>query len=177
MLDLRGAALRYQNVYGGGQSLRNPYVGILPLFAGAITTGEIVQIFEDGRQTRDFVHVDDVADATCRALARPPAEPSAINIGSGEAVDLLALLRHVETALNRPARTLITGQFREGDIRHNRACLERATALLDFVPRVSLRDGIAEFVAWAQGEAGSLTGFSERYAAAVSELRERGLIA
>lgn len=177
LLGLRGAALRYQNVYGGGQSLRNPYVGILPLFAGAVTTGETVQIFEDGHQTRDFVHVDDVVEATCRALARPPAEPTAINVGSGETIDLLGLLRQVETALDRPARTLITGQFREGDIRHNRACLERAKRLLDFTPRVSLRDGVEEFVAWARTEAGALAGFSERYATAVSEMRERGLIA
>jgi dTDP-L-rhamnose 4-epimerase len=176
-LGLRGAALRYQNVYGAGQSLRNPYVGILPLFAGAITTDQPLQIFEDGRQTRDLVHVADVVAATCRALAEPPAEPVAVNVGGGNALDLLGLLRHVEQALGRPARAVITGRFREGDIRHNRACLERAGALLGFAPRVSLREGIAEFVDWANAERGAMEGFAARYTMAVDEMRQRGLIA
>jgi dTDP-L-rhamnose 4-epimerase len=176
-LGLRGAALRYQNVYGAGQSLRNPYVGILPLFAGAIATGETLQLFEDGRQTRDFVHVDDVVAATCRALTTPPAEPMAINVGSGGAIDLFGLLGEVERALGRPARTTITGEFREGDIRHNRACLKRATVMLSFAPRVALHDGVAEFIGWADGERGALAGFAERYGRATQEMRQRGLIA
>ncbi|HEY4169841.1 MAG TPA: NAD-dependent epimerase/dehydratase family protein [Reyranella sp.] len=174
---LRGAALRYQNVYGAGQSLRNPYVGILPLFTGAIATGEPLQLFEDGRQTRDFVHVDDVVSATCRALAEPPAEPMAINVGSGSAVDLFDLLGEVERALGRPARATVTGEFREGDIRHNRACLGRATLMLAFAPRMSLPDGVAEFVDWADRERGALAGFAERYGRATQEMRQRGLIA
>jgi dTDP-L-rhamnose 4-epimerase len=176
-LGLRGAALRYQNVYGAGQSLRNPYAGILPLFAGAITTGHPLQIFEDGHQTRDFVHVADAVAATCRVLAEPPAEPMAINVGTGGAVDLLSLLRHVERALGRSARAVITGQFREGDIRHNRACLKRACALFGFAPRVSLREGVAEFVNWANAERVAMAGFARRYATSMAEMRQRGLIA
>jgi dTDP-L-rhamnose 4-epimerase len=176
-LGLRGAALRYQNVYGAGQSMRNPYVGILPLFVGSVRTGAPLQIFEDGCQARDFVHVSDVVAATCDALAEPPAEPVAINVGSGDAVDLLSLLRHLEALLGQPARVRITGQFREGDIRHNRACLNRARALLGFEPLVSLRDGLAEFVDWTGTERGALAGFAERYAMALDDMRRRGLIA
>lgn len=176
-LGLRGAALRYQNVYGAGQSLRNPYVGILPLFAGAVATGEALQLFEDGHQTRDFVHVDDVVAATCRALASPPTEPMAINVGSGGATDLFGLLAEVERALGCEARTTVTGEFREGDIRHNCACLKRAGALLGFAPRVALREGVAEFVDWVESERGVLLGFAERYGRATEEMRRRGLIA
>ena len=176
-LGLRGAALRYQNVYGAGQSLRNPYVGILPLFAGAIATGETLQLFEDGRQTRDFVHVDDVVTATCRALTKPPAEPMAINVGAGGAIDLFGLLGEVERALGRTARASVTGEFREGDIRHNRACLKRATLMLGFAPHIALHDGVAEFVDWASGQRGALAGFAERYGRATQEMRQRGLIA
>jgi dTDP-L-rhamnose 4-epimerase len=175
-LGLRGAALRYQNVYGAGQSMRNPYVGILPLFAGAIATGEPLQIFEDGGQTRDFVHVVDVVEATCRALEQPPAEPVAINVGSGVAVDLLTLLGRLEALLGRPARQWISGQAREGDIRHNRACLQRARDLLGFAPRVSLEEGLAEFICWAKSEGDALVGFAERYAAALDEMRQHGLV-
>jgi dTDP-L-rhamnose 4-epimerase len=175
-LGLRGAALRYQNVYGAGQSMRNPYVGILPLFAGAIATGEPLQIFEDGGQTRDFVHVSDVVTATCCALAEPPTEPATINVGSGAAVDLLSLLGHLEALLGRTARLRITGQFREGDIRHNHACLKRAGVLLGFAPLVSLQEGLAEFVDWAETERGAMIGFAERYATALDEMRQRGLI-
>jgi dTDP-L-rhamnose 4-epimerase len=169
--------LRYQNVYGAGQSLRNPYVGILPLFAGAIATGEPVQLFEDGRQTRDFVHVDDVVSATRRALVAPPVEPLAVNVGSGAATDLLGLLREVEHTIGRSARTTVTGEFREGDIRHNQACLKRAAVTLEFAPRIGLREGIAEFVDWADGERDALRGFAERYGRATQEMRQRGLIA
>jgi dTDP-L-rhamnose 4-epimerase len=176
-LGLKGAALRYQNVYGAGQSMRNPYVGILPLFAGAIATGEPLQIFEDGDQTRDFVHLSDVVEATCRALAQPPAEPVAINIGSGTALGLLDLLGRLEALLGRPSRRQVTGEAREGDIRHNRACLQRAEALLGFVPQMSLEDGLAEFIRWAESESGALTGFAERYAVALGEMRQHGLVA
>lgn len=175
-LGLRGAALRYQNVYGAGQSMLNPYVGILPLFAGAVRTGETLTIFEDGGQTRDFVHVSDVVAATCRALTEPPREPVAINVGSGEAADLLTLLGHLEGLFDQPARRRITGQFREGDIRHNRACLRRARELLRFEPKVSLLQGLAEFVTWADAERGAMAGFAERYATALDEMRQRGLI-
>lgn len=175
-LGLQGAALRFQNVYGPGQSLRNPYVGILPLFAGAIASGEPLQLFEDGRQTRDFIHVDDVVGATCRALATPPDEPLAINVGSGTAVNLLTLLRHVEQTMGRQANSRVTGEAREGDIRHNRADLQRARTLLDFAPSVSLRHGIAQFVNWAQGEHDAIAGFAARYGQATQEMRERGLI-
>jgi dTDP-L-rhamnose 4-epimerase len=176
-LGLRGAALRYQNVYGAGQSLRNPYVGILPLFAGAIATGETLQLFEDGRQTRDFVHVDDIVTATCRALVAPPPEPAAINVGSGSAIDLFDVLGEVERALDRPARATVTGEFREGDIRHNRACLKRSTLLLGFAPRVVWREGVAEFIGWLESERGAMAGFAERYGRATAEMRQRGLIA
>lgn len=176
-LGLQGTALRYQNVYGAGQSLRNPYVGILPLFAGAIAAGEPLQLFEDGHQTRDFVHVDDVVTATRRALVAPPVEPMAVNIGSGRAIDLLGLLHEVERALGRPARATVTGEFREGDIRHNHACLKRAAVMLEFTPRVALHEGIAGFVDWATGERAALRGFAERYGRATEEMRQRGLIA
>jgi dTDP-L-rhamnose 4-epimerase len=176
-LGLKGAALRFQNVYGAGQSMRNPYVGILPLFAGAITTGEPLLIFEDGRQTRDFVHVSDVVEATCRALSQPPAEPVAINVGSGQAVDLITLLGLLETLLGRKALRRLTGEAREGDIRHNRACLQRAGALLGYAPRMPLEQGLKEFIGWAENERGALSGFAERYASAVSEMRQHGLVA
>jgi len=175
-LGLKGAALRYQNVYGAGQSMYNPYVGILPLFAGAIATGQPLQIFEDGCQTRDLVHVDDAVAATCRTLAEPPPEPVAINVGSGDPVDLLTLVGHLEALLGRSAHLRITGQFREGDIRHNRACLRRATALLDFAPQVSLEEGLAEFAGWADTQVGALAGFAGRYTIALDEMRRRGLI-
>jgi dTDP-L-rhamnose 4-epimerase len=175
-LRLRGAALRYQNVYGAGQSMRNPYVGILPLFAGAITTGEQLHIFENGLQTRDFVHVSDVVAATCHALVAAPSEPVAINVGSGKAVGVLTLLHHLEKSLGCEARKQVTGEFRQGDIRHNRACLKRANTLLGFEPRVSLREGLEEFVRWAATERDALPGFAHRYAIALNEMRVRGLI-
>lgn len=173
-LGLKGAALRYQNVYGAGQSMRNPYAGILPLFAGALMSGEPLQIFEDGFQTRDFVHVVDVVAATCRAVAEPPNEPVALNIGSGTSMNLLDLLAEMELRLNRSTEVQITGEFREGDIRHHCASLERVGALLGFVPQVMFRQGLVEFLDWSCGE--PLIGFGDRYTASVAEIRRHRLL-
>ena len=175
-LGLKGAALRYQNVYGPGQSMRNPYAGILPLFAGAIMTGDRLHIFEDGFQTRDFVNIADVVAATCRAVSSPPDEPTPINIGSGTSMSLHDVLGEIERALGRTADARLMGGYREGDIRHNVALLDRARDLLGFAPQVPFRRGLAEFIEWSREECDGAAGFSIRYATSVDEMRRNNII-
>lgn len=143
------AVLRFQNVYGAGQSLRNPYTGVLSIFGGMILRGQRLNIYEDGLITRDFVHVRDVAAAVIAAATVETVTSEPINIGSGAATTILdashALMRNLgqdENALS------ITGDFRIGDIRHARADISRAADRLGWCPRISFEEGVAELAAW-----------------------------
>ena len=143
------AVLRFQNVYGAGQSLRNPYTGVLSIFGGMILRGQHLNIYEDGLITRDFVHVRDVAAAVIAAATIDTVTSEPVNIGSGDATTILdasrALMRNLgqdETALS------ISGDFRIGDIRHARADISRAADRLGWHPRISFEEGVAELAAW-----------------------------
>lgn len=171
-LGICGVALRYQNVYGPGQSLSNPYTGILSIFATRIRNGKGVNIFEDGRESRDFVFVDDAVAATIRAIDfdRPIVE--AFNVGSGIATDVAAIADTLQRLLGVSVPTQVTGQFRVGDIRHNVADLTRIRSMLGFEPQIPLEEGMRRFVAWVNAEGVQADGYEE----SLRELRDKGLL-
>jgi len=145
--------LRFQNVYGDGQSLRNPYTGVLSIFAQQLLEGKELAIFEDGEIARDFVYVDDVVDALVRAGERPLPHGTVLDIGMGQAVTILEVAKTLMKALGRSQDAYrITGAFRVGDIRHACADIEEARTLLDWQPKVSVDDGLARLARWAQGQ-------------------------
>lgn len=147
--------LRFQNVYGPGQSLRNPYTGVLSIFCSQILEGRTLNIFEDGEIVRDFVFVDDVVEALVKAgtTASPGSAP--INIGSGTPTTILGTARFLLKQLGAPQdRLAISGDFRIGDIRYSVADIRRANELLDWQPRVSLETGLSALADWARREAG-----------------------
>jgi dTDP-L-rhamnose 4-epimerase len=140
-------ALRLQNVYGPGQSQRNPYTGVLSVFRRLIQEGRDLPIYEDGDIVRDFVFVDDVVSALAAAAARPPRAFEAINIGSGEGVSLLHVARTMLSIAGRPETALnITGQFRPGDVRHAKADIGKAQRELGWRPEVDLRTGLSRLL-------------------------------
>jgi dTDP-L-rhamnose 4-epimerase len=145
--------LRLQNVYGPGQSLQNPYTGVLSVFVTQILAEQRLRIFEDGEIARDFVYVDDVV-AALAAAARAQLEPgSVINVGSGQPRRILDVARLLLRLLGRPEDRLdVTGEFRAGDIRFALADATRARELLGWQARVPLETGLAEFTAWAQAQ-------------------------
>ncbi len=110
-------ALRYFNVYGPRQSLGNPYTGVAAIFASRLLNDRPPLIFEDGRQSRDFIHVSDVVRANLLALERDHAVGAAHNVGTGRSLDLLAMVAALRARLGGPAPEL-AGRFRQGDIRH-----------------------------------------------------------
>ncbi len=110
--------IRFQNVYGPGQSLRNRNTGIVGQFVDAVLRGREVELYEDGNMTRDFVYASDAARALVRAAFHPDPLGAVVNCGSGNAVGLRELLRHIEEVTGRPARVRCTGRFRPGDVRH-----------------------------------------------------------
>jgi dTDP-L-rhamnose 4-epimerase len=143
-------ALRYHNVYGPRLPLDTPYAGVAAIFRSSLRMGEAPQVFEDGGQARDFVHVSDVAAANLAALAVTvdPGTAEPVNVCSGTPVTIGEVAGAVADAFGPGApRPVVTGRYRLGDVRHVVASPERARSWLGFQARVSFRDGLAELAA------------------------------
>lgn len=141
---------RFQNVYGEGQSLKNPYTGILSIFSTKIRRGLTLPVFEDGRESRDFVHVDDVVGGVEAAILSPNPVNDILNVGSGQQVSILEAATALSRAFGREPDTILTNQYRIGDIRHNVADVSRLKAVLGFEPTVSLSAGLERFARWVE---------------------------
>ncbi|MFB4393747.1 MULTISPECIES: NAD-dependent epimerase/dehydratase family protein [unclassified Pseudomonas] len=147
-MGLGYAILRLQNVYGERQSLNNPYTGILSIFSTKIRRDTQLPLFEDGAESRDFVHVDDVTDALLAAVIVAEAPNTAINVGSGLATSVEEVASELCRAFDKAPNVTVTGQFRVGDIRHNYADIDRLQRLLGVTPKVSLAAGLRRFADW-----------------------------
>lgn len=162
--------LRYFNVYGSRQSLRNPYTGVMSIFYSRLLSGQPIALYEQGRPGRDFVHVTDVAQANVRAAAAAVPPGSVINVGTGVDYTIVEVARTLAAACGREPVLEDKGEFRVGDIHACYADLSRAQSLLGYQPQVSLQDGIKEFVAWASGQP-----VVDLYEKTVTELKNHGL--
>ena len=142
--------LRLQNVYGPGQSLHNPYTGVLSIFCQQAMSGHKLSIFEDGRIYRDFVFVDDVVRAFVAACSTAEAAGRVINIGTGVRAAIGDVALSILECLGIPAdRCAVSGEFRAGDVRHAVADVNLAEAVLGWRPRVALQEGVGALVDWA----------------------------
>jgi dTDP-L-rhamnose 4-epimerase len=164
-------ALRLFNVYGRDQALSNPYTGVLAIFANRLLHDRPPLIFEDGRQRRDFVSVDDVARAFALAIDRSGADGCALNIASGESVTVAEIAGRLAQILERPeCEAELTGRYRVGDIRHCFADIALARRLLGYEPTVALNDGISTLAEWLEGQV-----CDDHVESATAELATRGL--
>jgi dTDP-L-rhamnose 4-epimerase len=145
-------ALRFQNVYGERQSLCNPYTGILSIFSNRMRQNLPINIYEDGKESRDFVHVSDIVGAVCLTLESLLTGYQAINVGSGLPTTVMQIAETLKALLNSSSVLSVSGDFRAGDIRHCYADLTKAEELIGFKPEVSLVDGLNRFVAWVDGQ-------------------------
>jgi dTDP-L-rhamnose 4-epimerase len=143
-------ALRYHNVYGPRMPRDTPYAGVASIFRSALAAGRAPDVFEDGAQTRDFVHVDDVARANVLALTRPGVEPGAYNIASGSPHTVGDLAQALCDATDPGLAPVVTGRWRLGDVRHVVASPARAERALGFVADVGFAAGMAAFARAAQ---------------------------
>lgn len=144
------AILRFQNVYGEGQSLQNPYTGILSIFSTRIRLGLSLPVFEDGAETRDFVHVEDVANAVLRFVDQPAAAGATVNVGYGEPTSIMQVATLLSSLMGSNIQPHVTAQYRVGDIRHNYADIAALENVAGFRPGVSLEQGLARFCDWVQ---------------------------
>jgi dTDP-L-rhamnose 4-epimerase len=163
---------RLQNVYGERQSLNNPYTGILSIFSTKIRRGSELPLFEDGEESRDFVHVDDVTDALLQGLLTDKAINAVVNVGSGIATSVRTVAEELTKAFSKQPNVVVTGQFRIGDIRHNYADISRLKELLGVEPKVSLAAGLKRFAQWVEGQPLPLDMLDQ----ANKELRDRKLM-
>jgi dTDP-L-rhamnose 4-epimerase len=143
------AVVRLQNVYGPGQSLSNPYTGIMSLFCRLARQGRAIPVYEDGVMRRDFVLIDDVAAALLAVVDRPAADGRVLDIGSGEAQTILSAAQAIARHYGAPEPE-ITGQYRLGDVRHAWADPAAAREVLGFSARYRLADGVARLAEWIE---------------------------
>lgn len=170
-LGITSVILRLQNVYGERQSLKNPYTGIISIFYNRARQGLSIPIYEDGMESRDFVHVEDVVFALVSAGQAALENGAIVNIGSGKPTTVLDLAKTLLKAGALDVPVKVTGQFRVGDIRHGWADIQKARELLGFAPKISLEDGIKRFTSWATGQ----PTYEDRLDKATEELKSRGL--
>jgi len=163
---------RYQNVYGPGQSLKNPYTGILSIFSSRIVNNEKINIFEDGKESRDFVYIDDIVNATILGIENVAANNQIYNVGSGTQTSVAEVIQQLEKLFEKSADAEITGQFRLGDIRHNRADISKIQTELGYNPSVDFEHGIECFIEWVKTQEMG----SNQYEKSLLEMKEKGLL-
>ncbi|MEC4750313.1 SDR family NAD(P)-dependent oxidoreductase [Methylomicrobium sp. Wu6] len=172
-LGIDGFALRYQNVYGPGQSLANPYTGILAVFSNLVRQGNSLNVFEDGQESRDFVYVDDVVQATALCIEPQVRGIHSLNVGSGKRTSVFDVAQAIVNYFDANVAVRVTGDFRLGDIRHNVADISSIRTLTGFTPKWSFNEGLHQFLAWAARNEANDAGYER----SLAELKERGLFA
>lgn len=171
-LGIPNVIFRFQNVYGEGQSLKNPYTGILSIFSNQLRCGKTVNLYEDGQESRDFVHVSDVARAVVLGVTGDGADGSTLNVGSGQATTVEQIAFLLKERFASKSQTVVSGQYRLGDIRHGYADTTAIHKQLGFAPEISLEQGLDRFVAWVKQQPVE----PDRLGAATQELISRGLM-
>lgn len=170
-IGVESVSFRYQNVYGPGQSLTNPYTGILSIFSTRIKNCNCINIFEDGKESRDFVYIDDVVDATILGMEVPEANGHVFNVGTGIATNVLTVARTLCNKYGIEVPISVSGNYRLGDIRHNYADISHARKVLGFNPKWSFSDGIEQFTKWVNQQDVQ----EDNYEVSIEEMKKKGL--
>lgn len=171
--NIPSVALRYFNIFGPRQSLSNPYTGVGAIFMSRLKNGKRPVIYEDGKQSRDFISVHDIVQANLLAMEKSEGDYQAFNVGSGAgtSIEQIALtLANILGLEHLPPE--ITGSYREGDTRHSIADISKITNTLGFKPTISFQHGMEELVEWARDREAT-----DGFAKAQAELQQRGLTA
>ncbi len=147
-MDIDYTIFRFQNVYGVGQSLKNPYTGILSVFSTLMLENKPVNIFEDGHESRDFVNVKDIAHGVIDSIECEESNGETLNLGSGINTSVIEIAEILKKHYGSKSEIRVTGDFRIGDIAHNKADISKAQRILGFKPSISLDDGLRDFCEW-----------------------------
>lgn len=164
-------AFRYFNVYGTRQALSNPYTGVCAIFSSRLMNDQSPMIFEDGEQSRDFVHVSDIVQANLLALETDKGDYQAMNVGTGRATSVKEISQLLARGLGKDIQPEIVGKYREGDIRHCVADITKARSLLGYAPKVTLEKGLEELLGWVSKQKAD-----DKVQAATAELAAHSLV-
>ena len=151
-LNIDYTIFRFQNVYGVGQSLKNPYTGILSIFSSLMLENKPINIFENGEESRDFINVVDVAAGVISSIENEKSNGEIINLGSGIGTSVSKITEILRNSYKSSSKINITGDFRLGDVAHNVADISKAKSLLNFNVTVDLEKGLTQFCNWVQGQ-------------------------
>ena len=147
-LEIPTVALRLFNAYGSRQALSNPYTGVAAIFISRLLNDQPPLVFEDGEQRRDFVHVQDVADAFATVLDSDQRIWDAFNVGSGKPITVTQMASVLARLLHKNIAPQIMNKYRVGDIRHCFADITKISKVFGFQPRRSFEAGMAELIQW-----------------------------
>jgi dTDP-L-rhamnose 4-epimerase len=171
-LGIAPVAFRYQNVYGPGQSLTNPYTGILSIFSTLVLNNKPVNIFEDGKESRDFVFISDVIRATFLGIEKEEANGQVFNVGTGIPTTVMEVAAGLIALYGKEVPVNVSGNYRLGDIRHNYADMKKTERLLGFTPAVSFSEGLRLFTEWVTAQEVQ----ASRYDESIAEMKAKGLM-
>ncbi len=166
-------ALRFFNVYGSRQSLSNPYTGVCAIFSSRLLSGKSPIIFEDGNQTRDFIHVKDITKALVMSMEKKTAKGEIFNVGTGKPTSIKEIAKILSNYISPKIQPTITNEFRSGDIRHCFADITKISNKLGFEPEISLEKGMKSLVKWIKNQKGNIKDKTEK---AYEELHNKGLL-
>jgi dTDP-L-rhamnose 4-epimerase len=167
--------LRFQNVYGEGQSLKNPYTGILSIFSQLALADKPINVFEDGYESRDFIHVRDVVDFMSILIERY-AHNGTYNVGSGKSTSVLHAAQLIKDNLKSQSDIMISGLFRVGDIRHNIADMTSSYEEFGWSASTDFDDGIKHYLDWVKSQVNLDDLNNDSYENSLEELKSRGLM-
>lgn len=167
--DIPTVALRYFNIYGPRQSLSNPYTGVCAIFSSMIKNDHAPIIYEDGRQSRDFINVKDIVSANIFVMNNPRADYRAFNVGTGRPTTILEIANLLTRLYKKKFEPKVVGSYRKGDIRH---CYADISGLqkLGFEPKINFEKGMKELIEWAR-----LVKAKDKVEFADSQLVKKGL--
>jgi dTDP-L-rhamnose 4-epimerase len=168
--DIPTVALRLFNAYGTRQALSNPYTGVAAIFASRLLNHHAPIIFEDGRQSRDFVHVSDIVQALMLAMEQDAANYEVFNVGTGRPLSILEVAEKLAQGLGLNIKPQVSGKFRAGDIRHCYADISKIRQMLGYRPGIAFEEGLQDLLSWVRTQEAEDEGEQ-----AVAELAAHGL--
>jgi dTDP-L-rhamnose 4-epimerase len=171
-INIPAVALRFQNVYGPGQSLKNPYTGILSIFSTLIHNQNPINIFEDGLESRDFVYIDDVVNSIVVSLESDKANGKSYNVGTGVATNVIEVAEALQELNGKQVPTQVTGNYRKGDIRHNFADMSLIKHDLNYEAKIDFKTGLKNFTDWVSSQ----TIEASQYEKSIEEMKAKGIM-
>ena len=169
--SIPSVALRFFNVYGPRQSLSNPYTGVAAIFMSRIKNNHAPVVYEDGRQTRDFISVHDIVDALVLCMEKPEADYEVFNVGSGQPLTIAEIAETLAGLYGKDIQPEVTHRFRKGDVRHCFADIGKIARRLTWQPRVGFEQGMQELIEWSREQDAA-----DKFEQAAQELRAKGII-